>query len=55
MNSEIWEQEITRYDKCFKYLDNQIRVIALTKQIADQKIIDVGEYFYQQVSNKKTS
>ena len=51
MNKEIWEQEASRYDKVFKYFEGQIRINSLTKQVADQKIIDLGEYFYEKKSN----
>jgi hypothetical protein len=48
MNQSIWAQEPSRYDKEFKYFDGKIRVTALTKQVADEKIIDLGEYFHAQ-------
>ncbi len=46
MNIQLWEQEPTRYDKEYKYFDGQLRIHALTKQTADEKVIDLGEYFY---------
>ena len=54
MNQAVWEQEPSRYDKVFKYFDGEIRISALTKQVADQKIIDMGEYFAKEIKHEST-